>query len=171
MRALLIALPVALALTACSDRGEDKAAPAAPAAASKGAEVALTDLDQPAPGLWEQRMEGGPAGQAMGAMTIRTCVGPAKPGQNPFQPPEGAGGDCATDSVRRVGSDLVFKSVCAVEGGQMTTQGKVSGDLKQAYRIALTMSHSGGGPAQSMTMSARRVGDCPAGMAPGAVAP
>lgn len=169
MRALLV-LFAAATLSACSDDTPVRKI-AAPAPADDAAEVALADLDQPAPGLWEHRMEGGPAGQAMGGFTVKTCVGPARPGENPFQPPKGASDDCTTDSVRRVGSGLAFKSVCAVEGGQMTTEGKVSGDLKQAYRIALSMTHSTGGPAQTMTMSARRLGDCPAGMAPGAVAP
>lgn len=170
MRALLICLPALVVLAACSDRNTppDRKAESK---ASDGAEIALADLDQPLPGLWEHRMSGGPAGEAAGGFAVRTCVGPSEPGQNPFQPPADASTDCTTDSVKRVSGGLVFKSVCKAGADRITTAGTVTGDLKTNYRIALTMTSTATPQAQHMQMSARRLGDCPAGVQPGALVP
>lgn len=170
MRALLICLPALAALAACSERNPPPDRKAEDAAVD-GVEVALADLDQPMPGLWEHRMSGGPAGETNGGFAVRTCVGPSKPGENPFQPPAEASTDCTTDSVKRVASGLVFKSVCKVGADQITTAGTVTGDLKTNYRIALTMTSTATPQAQHMQMSAKRLGDCPAGVQPGALVP
>lgn len=169
MRALLLCLPILVAVSACSDRNAAPEKAADPA--QDGAEIALADLDQPLPGLWEHRMSNGPAGEAAEGFAIRTCVGPSRPGENPFRPPADGSTDCTTDSVKRVAGGLAIKSVCKAGSDQITTTGTVTGDLKTNYHIALVMSSTASPQAQHMEMSARRLGDCPPGVQAGALIP
>lgn len=162
----------ALALAACS--GEGGAGGDAPSV-----ETALADLEHPLPGLWEHEMGDG----AGTAFTAKFCVGAPEPGDNPFASSstggeEGEDADCPVQELRRAADGLHFRSVCNMgEGGTLTSEGKVTGDLKRAYRVEVSMKTAGvpiapGMPSEGrMVVNARRIGDCPAGVEPGAMVP
>ena len=162
-----IALVSVVALLSASSRSD-----AGKSAAADGGKTAAktVTLATPQAGLWEQTVSGGPMPHAM---TVKMCVGDTAPGSNPFNTPK-AGLTCSENSLKPVGGGAEFHSVCQTQGMNIVSDGKVSGDMRTAYTMQITTRTTGSNvPPQmaDMTMSvdARRLGDCPAGVAPGAV--
>lgn len=166
---LFVAPLAVLALAACSDRSE----PATEAgSATPSASAARAGAQHPRPGLWENVFTGGPTG----ATTLKVCVGDPEPDENPFAAP-GQDADCGTPDIRDVPGGLSFEGTCRTEGMTIASRGTVTGDLRSAYRVDVTVNYSGAGlppgmPAEmTMQVNARRLGDCPAGVEPGAIVP
>lgn len=168
-----LALAAVLMLGACSNDAETSAAGTSAAPAST---QAAADLEHPRPGLWEQRMSNG----SSAAFAAKFCIGEPEPGDNPFA--TGAtgseDGDCTVDELRRTADGLHFRSVCRTsEGGTLSSEGQVTGDLKTAYRVDVSIKLDGapvapGMPTESrVVVEARRLGDCPAGVEPGDIVP
>ncbi len=163
----LFAGAAALTLTACGSGGEagdGKKADEAKAPTAAGPPVG------PTPGLWRitTRMAGMPAGVAMPA--IETCVtrrdfpdmgrGPGR------RAPEGV--ECGEQTFRRDGDAMVGHSVCEMPGGgQAETDMRVTGDFSRRYtmevRTRMTPAPAPSMGETTMTMTAERIGDCPAG--------
>lgn len=147
-------------LAACSNPESGKTGEAgkseAPAAAAKA----------PKAGLWEQTTSGG---MIPAPMTVKMCIGDPVEGSNPFEAPPAAGSECTQS-----GTATDFKSTCTTNGMTVTSAGKVTGDMNSAYKVELTTTTTGANvPPQmaemKMTIDAKRVGDCPAGVQPGAI--
>ncbi|WP_292223367.1 DUF3617 family protein [Brevundimonas sp.] len=168
MRVQIALISAVALLAACSNsdnkattEGGGTAAPATPAAAT---------MPAPKPGLWQQTISGG----AMPApTTVKMCVGPTVEGENPFSAPQ-PGVACSENSVKAAPGGAEFHSVCNAQGMTVTSDGKVSGNMDSAYKIDITTKTTGPNvPPQmaemKMTIDATRLGDCPAGTAPGAV--
>lgn len=176
-----LASAVALTLGACSgEYGSSAETTASGAAGEAAGDIALADVEHPQPGLWEQQMSDG----AGAAFTFKTCVGAPEAGDNPFTAGPAGGGeqgedeDCSVRELRRAADGLHFRSVCAMgEGGTLTSTGKVTGDLRRAYRVEVDVKATGipvepGMPTESrIVIEARRLGDCPAGVEPGDMVP
>lgn len=166
MRIQTALVSVVVLMSACSRSDAEKTA-----TAGGGTAPAKTfALATPQPGLWEQTVSGGPMPKAM---TVKMCIGETAPGSNPFNTPR-AGVTCSENSLKTVGSGAEFHSVCQIQGMDIVSDGKVSGDMRTAYTMQITTKTTGPNvPPQmaDMTMSvdAKRLGDCPAGVAPGAV--
>ena len=167
MRTQLILISAAALLAACSN--SEKAASdgetATPAAAANA-------IPAPRPGLWQQTISGG---QMPAPMTVKMCVGPAVEGENAFTTPQ-PGVDCSENTVRSVPGGAEFRSVCATQGMTVTSEGKVTGDMQNSYKVDLKTGTAGPNvPAQmaamTMTIDATRLGDCPAGAAPNSIVP
>jgi hypothetical protein len=165
---ILIAGLAALTLAACGS-GEEavdgRKTGEAKAPASAG-------MDGPRPGLWRitTRAPGMPEGVAMPA--FETCVTRQDfsemqrgPGQ---EMPEGV--QCSEQSFRRDGDAMVGRSVCTMpDGVRAETDTRVTGDLSSRYSMEVTTRMT---PAPipsmaetTMTLTAERIGDCPAGSA------
>ena len=159
-----------LTLTACG-QGDDTSLAAATGAGADSAPAA-TAMEGPRPGLWRitARVPGMPEGVAM--PPIETCVTRQDfsemqrgPGQ---AAPEGV--ECSEQSFRRDGDAMVGRSVCTLpDGGRAETNTRVTGDLSSRYSMEVTTRMT---PAPepsmaetTMTMTAERIGDCPAGSA------
>lgn len=164
---ILIASVAALAATACGSGGE---AGEADTADDATATAALPS--GPAPGLWQitARIPGMPEGVAM--PPFETCVTREDFSEMQRGPGQGMpeGVVCSEQSFRRDGDALVGRSVCTMPDGVRTeTDTRVTGDLSRRYsmEVATRMTPP---PTPStaetvMTMSAERIGDCPAGSA------
>jgi len=79
---------------------------------------------------------------------------------------------CSKKSVRREGGNVVFESVCQIEGSTATSRGVFSGDFASSYKGEMTTKfvpplH---GMAESkMNFQARLTGPCAPGQKPGEV--
>lgn len=162
MRNLLIVAATAALAAACSNsdtakNGESSATPASAAAPQA-----------PRAGLWEQTTSGG---MTPSPMTVKVCVGEPAPGANPFETPPAAGADCT-----RSGTATDFSMTCTTNGMTVVSSGKVTGDMNSAYKVEAETKTTGPNvPPQmadlKMTIDAKRIGDCPAGVQPGAIVP
>jgi len=167
MRAQLVLISAVALLAACSNSEETKtAANGEPAAAAPAA------LTAPEPGLWQQTVSGAQMPQPM---TVKICVGETAPGANPFNAPQ-AGVTCSENTVKSAPGGAEFHSVCNAQGMTVTSDGKVTGDMRNAYKVDITTKTSGanvppGMADMTMSVDAKRLGDCPAGAAPNAVVP
>lgn len=165
MRAQLVLISAVALLAACSNAEETKTA-----ANSERAEAAPAALAAPAPGLWQQTVSGAQMPQPM---TVKMCLGETAPGANPFNAPQ-PGVTCSENTVKSTPGGAEFHAVCNAQGMTVTSDGKVSGNMDSAYKIDITTKTTGPNvPPQmaemKMTIDATRLGDCPAGTAPGAV--
>lgn len=164
---LTLAGCVGLALTACG-QGDDKT-PAAKAAVEAESAPAAAGMEGPRPGLWRitTQVQGMPAGMAMPA--IETCVTRQDfsemqrgPGQEVSE-----GARCSEQNVRRDGDAMVAHSVCDMpDGGRAETDMRVTGDFSRRYsmevRTRMTPAPAPSMADTTMTMTAERIGDCPA---------
>ena len=172
MRIITLALAgvAGLVLTACG-QGEDTS-PATEAAGGADPAPVTAGLDGPRPGLWRitARVPGMPEGVAM--PPFETCVTRQDfsemqrgPGQ---ERPEDV--RCSEQSFRRDGDAMVGRSVCEMpNGGRAETDFRATGDFSSRYSMEVTTRMTPA-PAPSMaettmTMTAERIGDCPAGSA------
>lgn len=174
MRSLKISLVLAgvsvLALCACSKKTDELGNPdtaAAPGAAAPAAPAAVGPLRHKA-GLWQQTVS--VDGVAMPVPKI--CLDDALSAKLPVDgtPP---GVTCASNSVTRTATGYAIKSQCDMgTGGVTTREGTVTGDLENAYELAMTITTTGAqvphmNGVHKLTTSSKRLGDCPAGMTPG----
>lgn len=167
---LTLAAAAGLILAACG-QGGDKA-PAGEAADATSPAAAPGRMDGPRPGLWRitARVPGMPDGVAM--PPFETCVTRQDfpemrrgPGQ---EMPEGV--ECSEQSFRRDGDAMVGRSVCTMpDGGRAETDTRVTGDLSSRYamevKTRITPAPTPSMAETTMTMTAERIGDCPAGSA------
>ena len=101
------------------------------------------------------------------------CIGETAPGSNPFNAPQ-QGVTCSENTVKSAPGGAEFHAVCNAQGMTVTSDGKVSGDMRTAYKVDITTKTTGPNvPAaiadMKMTMDAKRLGDCPAGTAPNTI--
>ena len=170
MRTQMILVSAAAALLAACSNSNDAAKTQAADANAPASPAENATMPAPKPGLWQQTVSGG----AMPApTTVKMCVGPTVAGENPFSAPQ-PGVACSENSVKSAPGGAEFHSVCEAQGMTVTSDGKVSGDMNNAYKVDITTKTTGPNvPAQmaemKMTIDATRLGDCPAGAAPGSV--
>lgn len=168
--ALTLAGLAGLALAACG-QGDDKS-PATEAEGGPNPVASSMRMDGPRPGLWRitASLPGMPEG--ITAPTFETCVTRQDfsemqrgPGQ---EMPEDV--RCSEQSVRREGDAMVGRSVCEMpNGGRAETDFRATGDFSSRYSMEVTTRMTPA-PAPSMaettmSMTAERIGDCPAGSA------
>lgn len=168
MRAQLLLISAAVLMVACSNSSD--AQRDEEAAGEKAAEPAR--MAAPQPGLWQQTISGGaiPA-----PMTVKMCIGAAVEGENTFTAPQ-TGATCTENTARTTATGAEFHSVCTTQGMTVTSDGKVTGDMRNSYKVDITTKTTGANvPAQmadmTMTIDATRLGDCPAGVEPNSVVP
>jgi hypothetical protein len=165
---ILFAGATALTLAACGSGGE--AVDGEKAEEARGPAVAGLP-NGPTPGLWRvsTRISGMPEGMA--APTVETCIR-----EQTFEMPRDpssqmSGMTCDQQAFRRQGDAMVGHSVCTSDAGVRTeTDMRVSGDFSRRYTMAIT-STTTPAPTPAMatmniTMTAERLGDCPAASAP-----
>jgi hypothetical protein len=152
----------ALTLAACG-QGGDKAE--GKKAGEAGAAAPSASMDGPRPGLWRvtTSMAGLPGGAA--AAPVETCVTAAT-----FEAPGGAaatpGAECTTQPFRREGDAMVTTTVCQMQGGMRSESNiRASGDFSSRYTMEVKSKITGAPapmPETTLTMTAERLGDCPA---------
>ncbi len=166
MRKITLTL-AGLALTACG-QGDDTT-PAAQAPAAAPASQAAAVMEGPRPGLWRviTRAPGLPEGAAMPA--IETCVTRQDFSDMQRAPGQDMPDDvrCSEQSFRRDGDAMVGHSVCDMPGGVRTvTDTRVTGDFSRRYsmevRTRMTPAPTPSMADTTLTMTAERIGDCPA---------
>ena len=174
MRKLMLIGAIAAAATAaaCSKPAAERAdggQAATQAAKPASGGGALTLQPKRKAGLWDISMGGG-AGVKIAA---QMCVDEATAADFDIKRPEASDAKCSKSKVQRTGGGWTFESTCQVPGGTMTSKGVISGDLNDNYQMDLTSRMDPpprGMPAETkMSMKARWLGPCPAGMKPGAM--
>lgn len=162
---ILIAGVAALALAACGSGEEAVDGGKTDEVRAPGS----AGMDGPSPGLWRitTRASGMPQGVALPA--FETCV----TRQDFSEMQRGPGQDmpdgvrCSEQSFRQDGDAMVGRSVCTMpDGVRAETDTRVTGDLSRRYSMEVTTRMT---PAPipsmaetTMTMTAERIGDCPA---------
>jgi len=79
---------------------------------------------------------------------------------------------CSKNEVRRQGGKVVTDSVCKFEGTTATSHGEFSGDFSSSYRGDINTTYNPpmqGMQGMKMSISAKWLGPCKAGMKPGDV--
>jgi hypothetical protein len=165
MRAWIAVISTAALLAACSNA--DKAETAEGGAAAPAAAPDAATPPSPRAGLWEQTM----TNPVTGSVTLKLCVGEPEPGENAFSGPTAEGADCTQNVTPAIGG-AAFNSTCNANGMTIVSNGKVTGDMASAYKVDVTTRTTGANvPPQmaemKMTIDAKRLGDCPAGVEPG----
>ncbi|WP_292072805.1 DUF3617 domain-containing protein [Brevundimonas sp. UBA7534] len=166
MRIQIALISAAALLAACSNNNDAKA----PAETENAGAPAATSAPAPTPGLWEQTISGAAMPQPT---TFKVCVGPSPEGANPFNAPQ-EGVTCSENTVNPAPGGATFRSVCESQGMTVASDGKVAGDLGSAYKVEITSRVTGANVPPQMaqmntTIDARRLGDCPAGVAPNTI--
>lgn len=171
MRVIIIAGLTAVSLAACSQGGEGQTDAAAPAAKARAEATAAGLPTGPTPGLWKitTQMSGMPAG--MTPPSVQTCIREAKFETPTVPASRGSGVQCEQQSFRREGDAVVGHSVCTLSNGARTvTDTRMSGDFTRLYTMEVkavtTPAPTPAMSEMSMTMTAERLGDCPAPAAP-----
>lgn len=163
MRTWLAVISTAALLAACSNA--DKTETEAGAGSTPSAPAATPPA--PRPGLWEQTINN----PMTGPVTLKICVGPSEPGETSFSGPQQSGADCTQAVTPGIGGGATFQTTCNANGMTMVSNGKVTGDLSSAYKVEIATKTTGANvPPQmadmTMTIDAKRLGDCPAGVEP-----
>lgn len=181
MRIAIICLAGAIALSAgCSKKpAESSASTGAKATAAAGEAVGepksvlgrMMTAPRRKSGLWESSMNTS-AGPGM-KMTAQQCVDSATDKDLAWHGPHSQSKNCEKTEFHPGVGGVSFDSVCKVGSRTVTTHGVVTGDFDKAYDLDLT-SHfdpptPGMGADMKMTMKARWLGPCPAGMKAGEV--
>ena len=159
-----LASVAALTVAACNP-GANKAEGDA-ASAGSASTAAPATLEAPKPGLWRvtTAMEGMPGGAAVPPQEV--CIKEAK-----LEAPasaQQAGAECTTTPFAREGDALVSTASCKLPGNMKSDSTvKISGDFNSRYVTEVTTKMDPA-PTPAMaqtkiTMTAERVGDCPAG--------
>lgn len=116
-------------------------------------------------GLWEVRRQATPASASPQSGVLRLCRAPASIAED--EPPPMLLG-CSVTSVERGNGIIRRQYQCLHSRGTGLASAVYSGDPITAWRLDERLNLPNGRPGpSSVTVEARRVGDCPAGMAPG----
>lgn len=132
----------------------------------EGGDAAASGVKSPKAGVWEMTI----TAAGMAAPATKVCMGETPAGTNPFMPPPAPGETCSKNSVTATASGYAIDMACTAGGQSMTTTGTVSGDLESSYKVDMK-TKVGTMPEMAMVIDAKRIGDCPAGTAQGAVVP
>lgn len=137
---------------------------AASATVSAAVEVATTASGAPkrAAGQWELKNIGG-GGTVIGTQFL--CIDSASEEKAPLFDQIAKNINCAKYETARVADGWTFEFVCGPAGMTATTTGSASGDFASSYRVE--MSESDGSMTLERVIEAKRLGDCPSGIAPG----
>ena len=167
MRSVMIggaAVACLLGLSACGNNNSKSEAPAGDGAKNVPG-MAKAVMDAPRPGLWRvtTAMEGAAGGATIPPQEV--CVTEAK-----LEPPASAqqpGADCTTQAFARQGDAMVAATACTLPGDmKMDTTIRVTGDFNSRYvtevMTKLTPAPTPQMAQTKMTMTAERIGDCPA---------
>lgn len=165
-----------LALAACSKK-EDKAAPAAEASASasaSGADASATagpvTFPKRKPGLWTHTMNAHGTTQAM-----KICIDADTDAKMSVWGQAVGKEMCSKNAVSAAPGGYSFESECDMgQMGHVVSKGSVTGDFNSAYTVKTTSTTTGSSMPQAnttseMTLEAKWVGECPAGMKGGDV--
>lgn len=159
-----LASVMALTFAACSPAA-NKAEGDAAASAAGGSAGAAAALEGPKPGLWRvtTAMEGVPGGVSVPPQEV--CIKEAK-----LEAPSSAqqaGADCTSTPFKREGGAMVSTAQCNMPNMKTESTIKVSGDFNSRYTTEVTTKMDPAPTPQmaqtKMTMTAERIGDCPAG--------
>jgi hypothetical protein len=144
LQRLKVAL-AALALVGCGNNSGSQ-----PEATSKG-------FPKRADGWWET---------SLGEAKQQYCVGNGS--EEKYSLADALGfGDCSKRDFQRISDGWRFETVCSITEGHTTTQtGTITGDFRTSYRIVQQVVSDQLGT-QKGEITARRLGDCPAGIKPG----
>jgi len=168
MRSVMIggvAVACLLGLSACGNNNSKTEASTDEGATNVPGSVEAA-LDAPRPGLWRvtTAMAGAPGGATIPPQEI--CVTEAKlePPANTQQP----GADCTTQAFARQGDAMVAATSCTLPGSMKADSTiRVTGDFNSRYVTEVTTKLTPAPTPQMaetrMTMTAERIGDCPAG--------
>lgn len=120
-------------------------------------------------GLWELKMV--MAGSAVPAMTMQHCTDETVDRQMSAAYGPSQANMCSKNDVQKTAAGFVVDSVCNSGGIATTTHAEIGGDFNSAYTVKVATKMSGG-PAgmphdANMTLEAKWLGACTAGMKPG----
>lgn len=156
-------------LCACGGQGDsagavDNASGESATRAAVAVEVATTEGGAPkrAAGNWELKHVGG-GGTVIGTQFL--CVDGASEEKAPLFDQIAKNVNCNKYETARVASGWTFDFSCGSGGMVANTQGSASGDFSSSYRVEMT--ESDGSVTLERIIEAKRLGDCPAGVAPG----
>lgn len=127
--------------------------------------------DMPArkPGLWTLTMQ--MSGMPGGGTTSQQCIDKLTDAE--LQRKAMAGDPkhrCTQKSIKRIAGGVELEAECTAPEGRITVRSRATGDFDKAYTVDSQMTFDP--PQHGMTqagvkISARHLGDCPAGMSPG----
>ena len=152
----------ALALIGCNAEKEAAKSEAAKGEAAKA--EAAANIPGRAAGLWEQTVEikGQPAS------TNKMCLGEGTDAAALAKAPS----EC-TPKIAAVAGGWTVNTVCAMGNGAKTeSKTRITGDMarEMVSKTTAVVTMKGAAPqTQEVTLTARRLGDCPPDMAPGAM--
>lgn len=120
-------------------------------------------------GLWELKMV--MAGSAVPAMTMQHCTDESVDRQMSAAYGPSQANMCSKNDIQKTAAGFVVDSVCNTGGMATTTHAEIGGDFNSAYTVKVATKMSGG-PAgmphdANMTLEAKWLGACTAGMKPG----
>jgi len=121
-------------------------------------------------GLWE--ITTSMAGPHAMSQTMQQCVDEKTDKLTENAGMQEARQNCSKNDIRREGSKVVTESVCKFEGTTATTRGEFTGDFASNYRGDIRSSYNPpmqGMKDMQMTIAAKWLGPCKAGMKPGDV--
>ncbi len=132
--------------------------------------AAAQDMPARKAGLWELTMTF--EGRNTPPQTMQHCIDAATDKAMQDMSAGARGQTCSKREVKKVGTTIVFDSVCNVGAGTMTSHGVVSGDFNSAYTIKINSKREGPAipnmPAETqMAIDAKWLGPCKADQKPG----
>lgn len=133
-----------------------------PAAAALEIMTTASGAPKRAAGNWELKHLGG-GGSVIGIQFL--CIDSASEEKAPLFDQIAKNINCGKYETTRAGSVWTFDFSCGPAGMTAETKGSASGDFAASYRVEMT--ESDGSMTLERTVEAKRVGDCPAGVAPG----
>lgn len=132
--------------------------------------AAAADAPARKSGLWEITTSmAGPHGMAQ---TMQQCIDEKTDKLTENAGMQEARQNCSKNDIRREGNKVITESVCKMEGTTATTRGEFSGDFSSNYRGDIRSSYNPpmqGMKDMQMTIAAKWLGPCKAGMKPGDV--
>lgn len=133
-----------------------------PAAAALEIMTTASGAPKRAAGNWELKHLGG-GGTVIGTQFL--CVDSASEEKAPLFDQIAKNVNCSKYETTRVANGWTFDFSCGPEGMTANTKGSASGDFAASYRVDMT--ESDGSITLERIIEAKRLGDCPAGVAPG----
>src|ERR1043165_2955069 len=122
-------------------------------------------------GLWEMTMTF--EGRGAPPQTMQQCIDAATDKSMQDMSQGVRGQSCSKREMKKVGSTIVFDSVCSMGAGTTTSHGVVSGDFNSAYTVKINSRREGGPPIPNMpaetnmNIAAKWLGACKADQKPG----
>lgn len=172
-KSLVLAGVAALALGACDNKKSETTTTSTTTTTTTTAAAAgpidANSLPKRKPGLWEQSI----SADGSAPMVMKICLDAATDAQLSMAGAQASKDACSENKITRSGDGFTVNATCNMgSGGKVVSTGTIKGDFQSAYEVAVNSTTSGASVPQmnrasAVKISAKWVGACPEGMAPG----